>query len=88
MTQFDNPEINQDKKQKFKSETPELLAMFETIAAILAIRFFLIVAIIGAFILGLLATKSQDDHSLWSLGIYCVFTIVPLVFLDRKERKK
>lgn len=70
-----------------KSE-PIVLAVFETIAAILAIRFFLLLAIVGAFVLGVMTVQSQDNHSLWTLGIYCAFTILPLVFLDRKERLK
>jgi ABC-type polysaccharide/polyol phosphate export permease len=71
-----------------KADSISLLAIYEAIAAILAIRLFLLLAIVGAFVLGVMTVKSEDDHSLWTLAIYCAFTIIPLVFLDRKERSK
>lgn len=68
--------------------TANLVSVFGAIAAILAVRLFLLLSVIGAFTVAFMAIPLSDSHSLWVLGIYCVFTIVPLVFLDIKTRNR
>lgn len=64
------------------------LPVFGTLAAVLAVRLFLLFAVVGAFILAQAALTSNDTHSMWVLVVYCAFTILPLVWLDAFGRKK
>ena len=65
-----------------------IISVLQAIAAILAVRVFILLSVIGAFILGYGALGTTDNHSLWVLGIFSVFTILPLVWLDNNTRKK
>jgi hypothetical protein len=69
-----------------KSNNEALLAVFKVLSQVLAIRLFLLLAVIGAFILAYIAMSSPDAHTLWVLGIYCAFTVLPLVFWDLASR--
>lgn len=59
-----------------------LLPVFTALAAILAVKLFLLFAIVGAFILAQTALESESYHGMWVLIAYCGFTILPLVWLD------
>lgn len=65
-----------------------ILGMMQAIAIILSVRLFLLLSVIGAFILAYNAMQMQFDRGLWSLGIFCTLTILPLVFLDIKTRTR
>lgn len=65
-----------------------IIAVLQAIAVILAVRLFLLLAVIGSFILAYSGLPATDNHSLWVLGIYCVFTVLPLVWLDMKTRNR
>ncbi len=71
--------------------TPDFSAMlgvFKAISAILAIRVLLFGAVTGSFVLGYISMAEKDTHGLWTLGIYCIFTVLPLVYLDIVTRTK
>lgn len=62
-----------------------LVPVFTALAAVLAVRLFLLLAITGAFIL---AEKTLSDTSgIWVLIAYCTFTILPLVWMDIHSKK-
>jgi cellobiose-specific phosphotransferase system component IIC len=64
-----------------------LLPIFAALASILAIRLFLLFAIIGSFILAQAALADMTDHGIWVLISYCAFTVLPLVYLDIHGKK-
>ena len=80
---FSEPEKPNPVAKAFESFLP----IFSTLAAVLAIRLFLLFAVVGAFILAQTALVSSENHSLWVLVIYCAFTILPLTWLDAYGRK-
>ena len=63
------------------------LPVFGALATILAVRIFLLFAIIGAFVLAQAALTDTNNHSMWVLISYCSFTILPLVWLDLHGKK-
>lgn len=64
-----------------------ILPVFSALAAVLAVKLFLLFAIIGAFILAQAALSDTTYHGIWVLISYCAFTILPLVFLDIRGKK-
>ena len=64
------------------------LPVFGALATILAVRLFLLFAVIGAFVLAQAALPDTTYHSMWVLVAYCSFTILPLVWLDLHGKKK
>ena len=52
----------------------------------LSARALLLLSLIGAFILSLMAIQSQTLAALEVLGVYCVFTVVPVCFLEIRRR--
>jgi hypothetical protein len=65
-----------------------MLPIFGALTSILAVRLFLLFAVIGSFILAQTALTDNESHSLWVLIAYCGFTILPLVYLDIQSRRK
>lgn len=65
-----------------------ILPVFSALAAILAVRLFLLFAIVGAFILAQAALSDQTSHGLSILIAYCSLTILPLVWLDIQSKKR
>lgn len=65
----------------------ELLPVFGALATILAIRLFLLFAVVGAFILAQAALSDTTYHGVWTLVAYCAFTILPLVWLEVQSKK-
>lgn len=70
------------KKNALAETLNAMLPVFATLAAVLAVRLFLLFAIIGAFILAQSALTDTTDHGIWVLAVYCAFTILPLVYLE------
>jgi ABC-type bacteriocin/lantibiotic exporter with double-glycine peptidase domain len=77
-----------EKPNNFVKTLESFLPVFGVLAAVLAVRLFLLLAVVGAFILAQTALVSNDTHSLWVLVVYCGFTILPLVWLDAYGRSK
>ena len=59
-----------------------ILDMFQVFSRILAVRFLLFLALIGAFVLALQAMSFQTNPAIAVLVSYCVLTVGPLVWLE------
>lgn len=62
--------------------------MIRAISAILAVRLFLLLSVVGSFVLAFMAMSDTTSHSIWVLAVYCVLTVLPLVFLSFKDTMK
>ena len=61
-------------------------AAFKAVGFALSARALLFLALVGSFVLALLAMTGNSSR-LWVLGTYCILVILPLVFLEvRKGR--
>lgn len=56
-------------------------AMLAAMALIISSRFLLLLALVGAFVLGLLAMQQQSLMATIILGVYASLTVLPLVGL-------
>lgn len=65
-----------------------LNAAFAAIARILAVRFQLLLSLIGAFVLALGAMQSQSTAGLLVLIAFCALTVLPLVYLEYSGRPR
>lgn len=63
-----------------------MLAVFEVVGRIIAVRLFLFLALIGAFVLALYAMSWQTTAALAVLISYCVLSVLPLVALEWRGR--
>ncbi len=79
---FEEPPKEKTQAKLFEA----LLPVFSALAAVLAVRLFLLFAVVGAFILARAALPDQTDHGLYVLIAYCALTILPLVWLDTQKR--
>ena len=68
------------------SSTPDLIAAFKTAGYILSARALLLLALVGAFILAVLATISQTLPSLEVLIAYATFAVLPAAYLEARRR--
>lgn len=73
---------------KIVSTFNSLLPVFSALAAVLAIRLFLLFAVVGAFILAQAAMTDSSNYKIYVLIAYCAFTVLPLVWLDIQGRNK
>ena len=64
-----------------------LLAMLQAIALILAIRFFLFLTLVGGFTLALLAMSAQTTMSVVVLVSYALLVLLPVVYLETKNKR-
>lgn len=62
--------------------------MFTALGYVLAPRFLVLLSLLGAFILAVMAMRWHDIMGLSVLGIYCVLTVLPLVWLELVARPK
>lgn len=65
-----------------------ILPVFGALAAILAVRLFLLFAVIGAFVLAYKALSDATGQGIYVLVAYCAFTVLPLVYLDIHGKRK
>jgi hypothetical protein len=65
-----------------------LNAAFRAIARVLAVRFQLLLSLIGAFVLAIMAMMSQAPASLYVLIAFCVLITGPLVWLEFSGRPR
>lgn len=64
-----------------------ILAVLQSAALILAIRFFLFLALAGGFTLSLLAMSNQTTMSVVVLVAYCLLVLLPVVYLETRNKR-
>jgi uncharacterized BrkB/YihY/UPF0761 family membrane protein len=62
-----------------------VLGAFNVLAIILAIRFTLLVSVIGAIILALAVERNPDPWRLGALAIYSLIVVLPTVWLASRK---
>jgi uncharacterized BrkB/YihY/UPF0761 family membrane protein len=62
-----------------------VLGAFNVLAIILAIRFTLLVAVIGAITLTVIAIREPDPWRLGALAIYSLIVVLPTVWLASRK---
>lgn len=65
-----------------------ITASFRAIARVLAIRFQLLLSLIGDFVLAILAMEWQTAAGLYVLIAFCALTTAPLVWLEFSGRPR
>lgn len=60
---------------------------YQTAARILSARALLGIALIGAFVLAVMAVIRSDILSIVALGLYACLTILPIVALEFRTRR-
>ena len=65
-----------------------MIALAENIRKVIATRFLMLLALVGAFWLGNRAMDAQSMASLFVLVAYCFLTILPLVYIELASRSK
>ena len=65
-----------------------IIATFHAIATILAVRFILLLAVVGGFVLALLVMSNPNVIGACVLAAYVAATVWPLVWLDIGARKQ
>lgn len=63
-----------------------IVSVLQAIGTILAIRFFLMLAVIGSIGLAFVAMPQTDAHGIFVLIAYNSLTVLPLVFLSTKGK--
>lgn len=64
-----------------------LLAAFSALGYAVSARALLFLALVGAFSLAVMAMLNQTTMSVTVLGLYCVLTVLPLVFLELRAKR-
>lgn len=72
---------------KVEAEYAAILAAFRVTALILAVRAFLFMSLIGAFVLSMIATENGSPQSAYVLFIYSLVTILPVTLLEWKGKR-
>lgn len=75
--------VKQDKTQAQLA----ILAVLQSAALILAIRFFLLLTLIGGFVISLIATNTHETTAIIVLVIYCLLILLPVVYLETKNKR-
>ena len=65
--------------------TPSALTVLNVLSTVLAVRFTLIVAVVGAIWLALLTIQAALPFQLAALGIYGLLVVVPLIWLSSRK---
>lgn len=60
--------------------------MLKVVVQVLSLRAILLLAMVGAFIIASKAMALQTPMSLGVLGIYCAFAIVPIAYLEIRNK--
>jgi hypothetical protein len=60
--------------------------MLKVVVQILSLRAILLLAMAGAFTLAVRAMTDQTPMALGVLGVYCVFAIVPIAYLEIRSK--
>lgn len=64
------------------------LGVFHAIGMLIAVRLLLLFAMSGGFTLAIMAMQDQSYHGLFVFIAYSLLAVLPIVWLDRSERKK
>lgn len=82
------PPHTSNKAQRFLGDTlAATLGVLQAIALLLAARALLMLSLIGAFVLALIASRSESSAALYVLIAYAVLIVLPLVYLAVRERQ-
>jgi len=65
-----------------------VVAAFAGLGYALSARALLLLALIGAFVLSVMATTTQTLSSLYVLIAYCLFTVIPVAYLEIRRRQQ
>lgn len=65
-----------------------LLAAFAALGYAVSARFLLFLSLIGAFALSVMSMLSQSVMSVTILSLYCLLTVLPLVFLELRAKRE
>lgn len=79
--------IQQPVKQEKTQAQLAILAVLQSAALILAIRFFLLLTLIGGFVISLLAINTHETTAIVVLVIYCLLVLLPVVYLETKNKR-
>lgn len=71
-----------------KSDPRRLELMLKVVIQILSLRAILLMAMSGAFVLATRAMADQTPMALGVLGVYCVFAIVPIAYLEIRRNSE
>lgn len=63
-----------------------IVSAFAGLGFALSARALLLLSLIGAFVLSLMAIQSQTLPALEVLIAYCVFTVLPVAYLEIRRR--
>jgi hypothetical protein len=63
-----------------------MLAAFAGLGYALSARALLLVALIGAFVIGVFAVMQHDWLSIVTLGVYAALTVLPVAWLEQHKR--
>lgn len=74
-------------KQSLHSSQMTILGAFQAIGTVLAVRFILLLALIGAFVLAWSAMANPTYPAIIILISYVLLTVLPLVWLERSGRQ-
>ena len=74
--------------EQVEAKYSAVLAAFQVASRILAIRLFLFLSLLGAFILAMIATENGAVQSAWVLCLYSLVTTLPLTILEISGRGK
>jgi hypothetical protein len=62
-----------------------VLGGLNVVALVLAVRFVLTIAVVGAFVLAYIAIQTPDPWRLAILAAYSLIVVVPLVYLSTQR---
>ena len=65
-----------------------VVGAFAALGYALSARALLLLALIGAFVLSLMAITSQTLPALEVLVAYCCFTVIPVAYLEIRRRQQ
>lgn len=74
-------------KRALASSNNSVLAVFKAIGIILAVRFIVLLSLVGAFALAFMAMANPTWPSIAIMISYVLLTVLPLVWLDSKSRR-
>lgn len=79
----------QERRINHKIEhSSKVLAVISALAAVLSVRLYLFVVLIGAFVLGLIALDKGTWIALSVLVAYATLTVIPLCVLDDRLHRR
>jgi hypothetical protein len=65
-----------------------VVAAFGALGYALSARALLLLSLIGAFVLAVMSVTTQTRASLYVLVAYCVFTVIPVAYLEVRRRQQ